>query len=408
MVDCNGANGYAKSDQSFLREYNTRKILNILRNYKSLSRVEIAKISRLDKKTVTNIINSLLESGQVAVVLKKNEGLGRPKEMLSLEGNFCRSIGLDIGGTHISGMVLDFQGNTLSKYWLDIDCNVEPEELLKYCEHVIGQLLKRSGLDIKDILGIGVSFPGHLDNESGFTVLSENLPNWHNIEIKRLFEQKLKKEIQIEDCSRLMALAELWYGHGLESDNLIIYDLGFGIGSGLIMNHDIFTGANDKSGEVGHTILKEDGPKCTCGRTGCLEALASGWALLNHAQRIVNQFPDGILARTTKSNQFIIKTQDIALAADLGDEECRKLLESAGHYIAMSIANAISFLNPEKVVLGGSLIQDNAVLHDSIMSGIKEQVIPELYKDTKIEKSNLGRFASAMGAATLFLKGFYQ
>ncbi|NLO61484.1 MAG: ROK family protein, partial [Spirochaetales bacterium] len=97
-----------------------------------------------------------------------------------------------------------------------------------------------------------------------------------------------------------------------------------------------------------------------------------------------------------------------ALAADLGDEECRKLLESAGHYIAMSIANAISFLNPEKVVLGGSLIQDNAVLHDSIMSGIKEQVIPELYKDTKIEKSNLGRFASAMGAATLFLKGFYQ
>lgn len=122
---------YSKTDQKFLREFNTRKILDILRSKKALSRAEIAEISHLDKKTITNIVNDLLESGQVSVFLKESNGVGRPKERLSLDGNYCRTIGLDIGGDHISGVILDFQGSRLADYWLDIDCNVAPDELIK-------------------------------------------------------------------------------------------------------------------------------------------------------------------------------------------------------------------------------------------------------------------------------------
>jgi glucokinase-like ROK family protein len=395
---------YSKTDQKFLREFNTRKILDILRSKKALSRAEIAEISHLDKKTITNIVNDLLESGQVSVFLKESNGVGRPKERLSLDGNYCRTIGLDIGGDHISGVILDFQGSRLADYWLDIDCNVAPDELINYCEYVINHLLKDVGITIENINSIGISFPGHLDNVSGFTVLSENLPTWHNVEIKRIFENKLQKPIVVEDCSRLMALAELWYGQGRNHDNLVIFDLGFGIGSGLIINNVIYSGARDKAGEIGHTIVKEHGPKCTCGRNGCLEALASGWAILKHAETILRDHPESILAKTTRNNHNHLTTQDVALAADMGDEECRKLLLEAGHFIGVSVANTISFLNPEMVVLGGSLVQDNTILIESILKDTKRLVIPELYKDTEIVASELGRYASALGAATLCIQ----
>ena len=288
--------------------------------------------------------------------------------------------------------------------------------LVRSCDHVIKQILKESGLTLEDIKEIGISFPGHLDNESGLTVLSENLPSWHNITIKKIFEEKYKKKIHIDDCSRLMALAELWYGQGINCDNFIVFDLGFGIGCGIVINREIFSGAGGKSGEVGHTIVKADGPECTCGRRGCIESLASGWALVRQGEELLRRFPKSILGQRVKSRHNtrhdtkhnVLTTADIIFAANLGDENSKELLNSAGHYIAIGIANSISWFNPSKVILGGSLVQDNETLFNSIMESVKVQTMPSLYEDAVFSRSDLGRFASSIGAATLCLGQYYK
>lgn len=399
---------YKKSDQSFLRDFNTKKILNILREHGPLSRVELASVSNLDKKTITNIVNDMFANNQVRVLSTENEGPGRPKEILTLNGEFSRCIGIDLGGTHITGVIIDFTGQILCSHNINMHNNVETEMLIQLCDYIINQLFKKSGLSIADIAGIGVAFPGHLDIESGTTILSENLPNWNSILFKDIMEKKYNKEVLMDDCSRLMTLAELWYGEGFNCDNFIVFDLGLGIGCGMVINRSIFAGSKGKSGEVGHTIVKVDGPECTCGRRGCIESLASGWALSKQAEMLISKYPNGILAEITKNSSEATSTKDIVLAAELGDEECHDLLVNAGQCIAIGIANSISLINPSKVIIGGRLVKDNEILLNAIVETVKIQTIPELYRDTTITTSNLGSDASAIGAATLCLKKYYK
>ncbi|HHW30687.1 MAG TPA: ROK family protein [Clostridiaceae bacterium] len=399
---------YSKSDQSFLRDFNTKKLLNILRERGPMSRVELAEVSNLDKKTVTNIVNDMFANNQVRVLATESTGLGRPKEILSLNGEFSRCIGIDLGGTHITGVIIDFTGNILASHSIDIHNNVETDILIQLCDLIISQLLKKAELSIDDISEIGVAFQGHIDVETGEAILSENVPNWNSVMFRTALKEKYKKEILMDDCSRLMTLAELWHGEGRYSDNFIVFDLGLGIGCGMVINGQIYAGSKGKSGEVGHTIVKVDGPECTCGRRGCIESLASGWALSKQAKMLAEKYPNGLLAEVTKNAYETPSTKDIVLAAELGDKECYDLLVNAGKCIAIGIANSISLINPSKVIIGGRLIKDNNILLESIIENVKLQTIPELYKDSIITTSKLGSTASAIGAATLCLKKHYE
>ena len=399
---------YSKSDQSFLRNFNTKKILNIFWEQGPMSRIDIAAISYLDKKSITNLMNELLDKRQVMVLAKQQQGKGRPKEIISLNGNFSHSIGLDVSTTYIAGIILDFSGKVLCRHYIEIKAIYDSDELLSHCDQVIQYLLSELGMSLTDIDNIGISLPGYLDSESGLTVLSENLPSWHNVTVKKLFAEKYHKDIFIDDCSRLMALAELWYSKDKDCKNFIVFDLGYGIGCGIVINGEIFAGGNGKSGEVGHTIVKPEGPKCTCGRRGCIESLSSGWALLKQGSSLVRKNPDSILAKIVQEKAGNISIHDIILASKQGDESVIKLLEAAGKYISISIANSVSLFNPSKIILGGNLIQNNDVLVNSIFENVKVQTLPDLYVDTTIVKSTLGVYASALGAATMCMRKYYK
>lgn len=395
--------GYTKTDQSFLKNYNINKVLSILRQYKLLSRIELSKISSLDKKTITNITKALLEDKQIEVVEYRYEGMGRPKAMLGLRGDYCKCLGLDLGGTYISGVIIDFTGEVVCSHNVDIYSEMEPDKLIELSFEFIEALLQKANLEMESISGIGISIPGFIDKDSGLSVLSENIPKWFNVPLKDIFSEKFGKDVYIDDCSRLMAVAELWYGKGKEVKNFLSFDLGLGIGCGIVIDHRVYAGASGKSGEVGHTIVEVDGPLCTCGRHGCIESLASGWALVLQAEKAIK---DGV---STMLNEMIEEgssptTEDIRLAAEKGDEFCVSLLKHAGEYIGIGIANAIDLFNPSLVIINGKLIADNSVIVEEIEKTIEEQTMPQIYSDTKIVESDIGVLASAIGAATLCLE----
>lgn len=398
---------YEKGNQSYLKRINTLKVLNLLRERESLPRVELAALCNLDKKTITNIVNELLAEGQIIPVSKATGGAGRPREMLAINGDYCRCIGIDLGGTHISGVILNFEGRVLCSYNVDLNNDMEFEMLMKLCQHTIDSLLAKAQMTMEDIIGIGIAVPGFVDKETGQSILAENLPRWENIPIRQVFQERYNIAVHVDDCSRLMALAELWYGHERGCDNFLVMDLGLGIGCGIVIDGKIYAGATGKSGEIGHTIVKIDGPPCTCGRRGCIESLASGWALAREARAIMNAKPDSLLHSIINNEVALPSTKDVLIAASLGDEDCIRMLEEAGEYVGIGIANAISFYNPSTVYIGGRLHQDNPIMMGKIEETVKKQTIPYVYTDTKLISSEIGNFASAIGAATLCLEPLY-
>lgn len=404
MASYSDDKGYTKTDQSFLKNYNISKVLSILRQYERLSRIELSAVSSLDKKTITNITKHLLEDKQIEVVEYRYEGMGRPKAMLGLRGDYCKCIGLDLGGTYISGVVIDFTGAVVCSQNIDIYSEMEPEKLLKISFDIIENLLEEAKISMKDVIGIGISIPGFIDKESGMAILSENIPVWSTVPLEKIFKEKYSKPVYIDNNSRLIAVAELWYGQGREQKDFLSFDLGLGIGCGIVIGHNVYAGGSGKSGEVGHTIVEVDGPLCTCGRYGCIESLASGWALVMQAQEAIKNGVPTKLTEMESGEGDAVSTEDIRLAAELGDQFCINLLEHAGEYIGIGIANAIDLFNPTLVIINGTLVANNAVLMNAVMKTVETQTMPQIFNDTRIVQSEIGVLAAAIGAATLCLE----
>jgi len=397
---------YSKSDQSFLRLYNKKKLLNILRERGALSRVELAEISQLDRKTITNIVNEMLDDRQIVRQEMRQGSFGRPREMLARNADYGRSMGIDVGGTHITVAVLDFMGNLLSHVPLDLEDHGEPEGVLARCDDAVKTALAHAGLGMEHMEGIGVAFPGHIDPMTGRPALAESMPKWQNLSVPELFSRRYGKPVQAGDCSMLMAMAELWFGKGRDCKDFMVFDLGFGIGCGIVINGSIFAGCNGKAGEIGHTIVQVNGPTCKCGRRGCVEALASGWAIAKRGQEMIRANPSGILAGLCQGGSGV-SSREIAMAAAAGDEGCRGLLIQAGETIGIGVANAMSLFNPMRVIIGGRLIIDNELMLGQIKRTIREKTIDVVYNDADITVSGLGQLASAMGAAAMCFEHYY-
>jgi predicted NBD/HSP70 family sugar kinase len=386
-----------KGDQSYLRSRNTARILETLRQDKAFSRIDLAEQTNLDKKTVLNIVNDLFTQGMIRVMSRQIDGAGRPKEILGINGDYGRYAGIDLGGTHLSGVIVNFAGERIASKNIEVHNGLEPDTLVKLCIYLMGNLLKEAGLKEYDLSGIGISFPGFVASSQGY-VTSENFPRWQNIPIQEMFRKRYNLPVCVDDCSRLMALAELWFGKGRNRRDFIVADLGFGIGCGIVIDRKIFRGSAGKSGEVGHTVVDVNGPHCTCGSHGCIESFAAGWALSRDAQSIMREHSDTLLCETSGNSPEGVNFRHVVLAANLGDPYCVDLLEKAGEYIGIGLSNAISFFNPSRLIIGGRLIQDNEIMIRAITGTIQTKCMKQILEDVEITVSELGGSASAWGA----------
>jgi predicted NBD/HSP70 family sugar kinase len=317
--------------------------LEALRQHENFSRIDLAEYTNLDKKTVLNIINNLLTRGIIRITARQTDGVGRPKEILGINGDFGRYVGIDLGGTYLSGVIVNFKGECIASSDIEVHNGMEPETLMKLCVYLVGTLLKDAKLKEYDLSGIGISFPGFVTSSLG-SVTSENFPKWQDIPIQKMFHDQYNLPVCVDDCSRLMALAELWFGKGKNCRDFIVADLGFGIGCGIVIDRKIFRGSGGKSGEVGHTLVDVNGPPCSCGSHGCIESFAAGWALSREAQRIRQEHPDSLISETWGNSGEAANFRQVLLAANLGDSFCSDVLKKAGEYIGIGFSNAINFM----------------------------------------------------------------
>ncbi len=308
-------------------------------------------------------------------------------------------IGVDVGGTNIKVALVDKKGNIVYSNTVPTRAEMGYEYTISNMKQAIYELMKETKTSKEVIDGIGFGFPGQVDCERGIVRLAPNIPGWVNVPIASIIEEEFGITTKIDNDVRCAALGELNFGAGKDCQNLICITVGTGIGSGLIVNGKLVRGASNAAGELGHIKLQmQGGPICGCGDTGCLEAFASGPAIVAMAEQYI------LGGKSTKYRELAnpdITPYVVAEAAKQGDTVAKRIFEIIGEYIGIGMASVVNLLNPERIVIGGGVADAGDLLIEPIKRTLKERAMPIQAAAVEIVPAELGNTAGVIGASLL-------
>ncbi len=308
-------------------------------------------------------------------------------------------IGVDVGGTNVKVALVDKAGSIVYSDTVPTRAEMGYEYTISNIIKAIQNLMKESKVEKTNIEGIGFGFPGQIDCNKGIVRLAPNIPGWVNIPIADIVSQEFDIPVKVDNDVRCAALAELNYGAGKGACNMICITVGTGIGSGLIVNGKLVRGASNAAGELGHIKLQmENGPICGCGDRGCLEAFASGPAIVAMAEEYIKG------GKSTKYRELAnpdITPYIVAEAAKQGDVVACKIFETIGNYIGIGLASVVNLLNPEKIVIGGGVADAGDLLFNPIKETLKKRAMPIQGSAVEVVHAELGNTAGVIGASLL-------
>ncbi len=308
-------------------------------------------------------------------------------------------IGVDVGGTNIKVALVDKTGSIVSSDTVPTRAEMGYEYTISNIIKAIQSLMKESKTTKDVIEGIGFGFPGQIDCEKGVVRLAPNIPGWVDIPIAEIVSKEFGIPVRVDNDVRCAALAELNYGAGKGTKNMICITVGTGIGSGLIVNGKLVRGASNAAGELGHIKLQmENGPICGCGDRGCLEAFASGPAIVAMAEEYIK---GGKSTKYRKLANPEITPYIVAEAAKQGDVVAKQIFETVGTYIGIGLASVVNLLNPEKIVIGGGVADAGDLLFNPIKAALRKRAMPIQGNAVEVVHAELGNTAGVIGASLL-------
>lgn len=307
-------------------------------------------------------------------------------------------IGVDLGGTKIATALIDSEGRVLARTSCLTEAQEGVEKVLERMYKTVEDVLLEAGIELNEIAGIGIGSPGPLDSKTGIVHSAPNL-GWKNVPLGDLFRQRFQVPIYVGNDANLAGLGEKWLGAGKNVGSLLYLTVSTGIGGGIIIDGKIHTGSHDIAGEVGHIIVKRDGPLCGCGSRGCLEAIASGTAIAREAKAGIARGESPLLAKLAGDGEPNAKL--VGEAARNGDPFSTNLLEDAFTYLGLGIVSLLNVLDPEMVVIGGGVSNLDDLLFDPVRRVVKENLGTSPLGDVPIVKAELGADVGVLGAAML-------
>ena len=374
-----------------------KQILQLCINEGNFSLADLSKELNLSIPTTTRLTEELIESGFLEDMGKQDTNGGRRPSIYGLKPSAGYFVGTDIGKSTVSICITDFKGNTVA-FHPNLPFRVESSEasFRELCG-VIKKQISKSGVKQNSVLAYGVNLSGRVNNETGYCFtyfIGEDRP------IASLFEEEFNAPVFVENDSRAMTYGEYICGGGHSEKDMLFLNVTWGLGMGMIIDGKLSYGKSGFSGEIGHFPMMNNGQICHCGKTGCLETAASGFA----AHRIVMEKlreGQGSMLSEKYSKGEEITLDDILNAALEDDVLAIEALEEIGTNLGRAIAGLINIFNPELVVIGGKIarVQDYILL--PIKSAVQKHSLSLINKDTRIKLSKLGEKAGAIGACML-------
>ncbi len=310
--------------------------------------------------------------------------------------------GVDLGGTTTKIAFITLEGEIVHKWEIPTDNSNEGQNITANIAMAIDKKLTEAGETKSKLIGIGMGAPGPVDYETGIILNVVNLGWKDNYPLKYSLEASTALPSAIENDANCAALGEMWKGAGNGAKNLVCVTLGTGVGGGVIANGNIVQGVNGAAGEIGHiTVIPSGGAPCNCGKTGCLETVASATGIVRLAlAEINNDSSSGKLGELFKENGNIT-AKDVFDAARDGDKLAEKVVEEVSFHLGFALANIGNTLNPEKIVLGGGVSKAGSILVNAVNENFAKFAFSSVRDSTNLVLATLGNDAGVLGAAWL-------
>jgi glucokinase-like ROK family protein len=389
-------------DQESLRQINLSTVLTHLRQNAPISRAALAEITGLNRATITRLVRELIEHGFVHETGFQSLRSGRPSILLQLNPDAGCIIGAEIEVKFGSIILTDLSAQILWRQEVDFAENDEPEAILNCMADLIRQACAEASKTSRHILGLGMSLPGLVDVSSGILLFAPNM-RWRDVPVKQRMEKEFDLPIYVDNKANMAALAESYFGAARGSEYVLYINITAGVGSGIVLNQRIMTGASGLAGEVGHMAIDPNGPGCNCGSQGCWETYVSALAVFRRVRESILSGKKSRLAEVVRDGFERITIHLMVEAARNGDEVTLAAFEETGFYLGVGLANLINTFNPQKVVLGGYVTQAYEFLLPIIQKTVRERALRWPREAADIVVATYVNDASLIGAvATVY------
>jgi predicted NBD/HSP70 family sugar kinase len=361
-------------------------LLELVRTGRAHTRADLSRITGLSRTAVLNRLTALVDAGLVTLGEELASTGGRPPGSLVFNSDAAVVLGVAVGRSRSQLGVFDLDGRELAGVSRDHRVGIGPDELMPRVAESLGELL---GGVTRRVAGIGMSLPGTVDSRRGVSVDSPVMRGWDGVELAPYLQGVSSAPLFLANDAVVLAGSEL-FGRAERPREALVVKASTGLGLGVVANGQILTGHAGVTGELGHCkVPAADGLPCRCGATGCLEAVAGGWALV---------------ARLREQGGEAEHVRDLVELALRGDPLARSLLRESGKLLGEVLAVAINLLNPEVVVVGG----DMAGAFDLYAAGVRESVYAQATalssRDLAFRPAVHGDHAGLVGCAALAIE----
>lgn len=359
---------------------------------------DLAKEIDLSVPTVTKFITEMCDEGYIVNYGKQETSEGRPPNLYGLNPNSGYLVGVDIKSYCLNIGLMNFTGDMVDLQ-MGIKCHIEntPEGLEQLCQH-IRNFIERNATVKDKILQIGVNISGRVNPEEGY---SFSTFNFNERPLAEILSEKLDFPVCIDNDTRAMAYGELLKGAVKGEKDVVYINLSWGLGAALIINGRIYTGRSGFSGEFGHFNVFDNEIICHCGKKGCLETEVSGMALHRILCERVKKGQTSILSQRILTDKTPLMLDEIVDATNKEDVLCIELVEEIGRKLGRYVAGLINLLNPELVIIGGTLALTGDYILQPVKSAIRKYSLNLVNKDSAILLSKLQDKAGVTGACLL-------
>lgn len=374
----------------YANSFNIRIVIESIRLYGPVSRGEVAKKTQLTAQTVTNITKKLLAGNLIIEGDRVQEGRGAPSILLQLNKDAAFSIGMDLDKDHLTGVLIDLDGNMRQRISQPLKLP-HSEEAMELMEDLVHQLIKLEGIPNDMIWGVGVGLPGPMMISKGSVLKNmvnpQYLPGWDNVPVVKILQKKLNLPVYLENNAAAAAIGERWYGAGKHINNFFYIYVGAGLGGGLFINGQLHSGATGNAGELGYAPILQNGNEKSSGLKPHLGEYFN-LALLNE--------------RLDKEGESIQTVEDLDRLFESGNKTVLDWYQTGAEKLVPLLLSIEYLIDPEVIFVGGRL---PGIVLESILARIKQE-LPGMRLDKKpkgpeIRRSTAGIDAGALGVATL-------
>jgi len=312
------------------------------------------------------------------------------------------AIGVDLGGTKIEVARVNTEGRLEQRILIKTDVKGGPSAVMSEIVTAARELRKTAATPPE---AIGVAVAGQIDEERGIVRFAPNL-GWHEVPLATTLSSVLEVPVILMNDVRAATWGEWLHGAGKDYDDLICVFAGTGIGGGVVSGGQMLTGCTNTAGEIGHMTIDLDGPPCTCRNTGCLEALAGGWAIARTAKAAIKQEPaaGAYLLSLADGELDHVTAKLVGQAMQEGDPLALRLMNDAARALTAGAVSLVNAFNPCRLILGGGVIEGVPELADKIREGVMSSALTTAINRLEIVRAELRHDAGVIGMAAFALR----